>query len=149
MRDQAVSNAVAVLMMIATVLGVSAAVYMHAVYGADSGSGKTISLDDTAAMTDARTKELRVTNASGNLTWGSITVELDGTTLRYDGGEVGGSGYCVAGATGACAPRDDWQPFQVVVKPGQRVIVHGSELAGKSVQVLVDSKAVWSGHVTG
>jgi hypothetical protein len=149
MRDQAVSNAVAVLMMIATVAGVSAAVFLHAVYAGGGGPAKGLVLEAANGMPDSRTKEFHVANLTGsNLTWGSVTVEMDGTTLRYDGGEIGGSGFCVAKATGACTPRDSWEPFRVPVQVGQRVIVHGTALAGKSVNALVDGKVVWTGHVT-
>src|SRR5581483_3285614 len=44
MRDDAVSNSAAVLMMLATVLGVSAAVFLHVIYGADDGPPTGIEL---------------------------------------------------------------------------------------------------------
>src|SRR5579884_3262587 len=145
--DRAVSNAASVLMMIATVVGVAAAVFVHVIVQGDGGPAKTIALEGAAPLTDTRTKEMRVANVTGNLTWGSITVELDGTTLHYDGGDISTSGYCVAPPGGSCILKDDWSPFKLPAVDDQRVFIHGSDLLGKKVVVYVDSKEVWSGNV--
>lgn len=147
MRDDAVSNAMSVLMMIATVLGVTSAVFVHTVFHADNGPAKNIALEGAAPLTDSRTKDMRVLNVTGNLTWGSITVELDGSTLRYDGGDSGATGYCVAPTGGSCIQKDDWTPFKLAAQNGQHVYIHGGSLLGKKVVVYVDSKQIWSGYV--
>lgn len=141
--DAGVGNGVAVLLMITTVLGVSAAVFMHAVYGADAAHG-TIELEAVKGSKDMLQRELVVANVSDNLTYQSVTVQLDGATLKYDS-TSSGVGYCVAPKGGACLDKDAWFPREHKVLPGDKIRLHGSTLAGKKIQVLLDANQAWEG----
>jgi len=145
MDDRAVSNNAAILMMVATVLGVAAAVFFHVVYGADAPHG-SIGLDPVRGSTDPRMRELQVANASHNLTYQSVTVELEGAPLKYDSSDTG-SGYCLAPKGGACVQKDEWLPGEHVVTPGDRIRIHGAQLPGAKIDVLLDTRQSWEGYL--
>lgn len=145
MRDNAVSNAVAILMMIATVIGVSAAVFIHAVYGADEAHG-SIGLEVVRGSPDLRIRELLVANASDNLTYQSVAITLEGQSLKYDSGDSG-TGYCIAPKGGPCVDKDEWLPRDHKVLPGDKIRIHGSGLGGKKVDVLLDTRQAWEGYL--
>lgn len=147
MRDDAVSNGVAVLMMVATVIGVAAAVFVHVMYGAPPGPPKDVELASYAPMPDPLTKEFKVVNVTGAYNWSAVTLELDGSALHYDGSLKKSAGYCVAYEGHGCIEDGDWLPGHIPVTVGEHIIVHGSALRGKKVALIVDGDAKWEGYV--
>ncbi|MEA3199190.1 MAG: hypothetical protein QOE90_618 [Thermoplasmata archaeon] len=145
MRDDAVSNNAAVLMMIATVMGVASAVYLHVVYGADAPHG-TIGLSAMAAGSDGRLRQLHVDNASANMTYQSVTIEMAGSPLKYDSSATG-AGYCVAPKGGPCVQKDEWLPGDHKVTPGDVIRIQGPQLSGAKVDVLLDTRQAWEGNL--
>jgi len=149
MRDDAVSNSAAVLMMLATVLGVSAAVFLHVIYGADDGPPTGIELSSWAAMPDPLTKEFAITNVTGAYNWSMVTVEVDGRALHYDGNGKAAAGFCVALSAGrGCMDGAEWLPNRIPVKLDQHVTVHAGDLRGKDVRVLVNGQERWAGKIS-
>lgn len=139
-RDEGVSPVIAVILMVAITVVLSATVYVWVSgFGAQNSTRqKTIGLISSAPLS-GNTKLYSVSSAAAGMKWSDVRFTLNGRTLAYDSTLTGTAKYCVATTGSSCVATASWNPASAV-QAGQTITLADTSLNGETLRV-VDAEA--------
>lgn len=132
-QDRAVSPVIASIMLVAIAVVLSVVVYAWAARAPGGEAPESLALTQASA-TSADERSFGVASASPTLRWGDMQPLLSGTLLTYDGNLASDATWCRETPDGVCLTSAQHDPG-ALVQAGQRIRVHDSSLAGKTLQI--------------
>lgn len=140
-RDDAVSDTLGVVLMVAMSVAMAGALYVW-VFGAGSFGSDPPALSLTADGAYSATtgnKAYTVAAVAGDHAWNDLLFKLEGRLLTYDDALAGDLKFCVALDGPTCVAAGAWNSALTLVAAGHTLHVHDPDAAGKPLQV-IDAK---------